>query len=42
MMNTQEDPQVAQLAETVVRIQRLIRQDRHWTNHDIAEEAGVG
>ena len=28
--------------ETVARIQELIRQDRHWTIRDIAEEVEVG
>jgi len=28
--------------ETVARIQQLIRQDRLWTTHDIAEEVGIG
>jgi len=29
-------------AETVARIQELVRQDRRWTIHDIAEEVGIG
>jgi len=28
--------------ETVARIQELLRQDRHRTIHDIAEEVGIG
>jgi hypothetical protein len=28
--------------ETVARIQDLLRQDRHWTIHDVAEELGIG
>jgi transposase len=28
--------------ETVARIQELVRQDRCRTNHDIAEEVGIG
>jgi len=28
--------------ETVARIQELVRQDRHWTIHNIAEEVGIG
>jgi len=40
--NTQGDPQAAQPPETVERIQQFIRQDRHRTIRDIAEEVGAG
>ena len=42
MTNTQGDPQAAQPPETVERIQQFIRQDRHRTIRDIAEEVGAG
>jgi hypothetical protein len=41
MMNTQGDPQAAQLLK-LARIQELIHQDRCRTIHNIAEEVGIG